>query len=193
MKTTRQVLVLLGHPAPQSLCRSLAESYAEGARQSGATVTILDLAALDFDRLADPRTVKTLEPDIQRAQDLIREAAHVAVVYPVWWGSAPAALKSFVDRAMTSGFAFNYGENGLPVKLLKGRTARILLTMDSPSFWHRFVYRGSAITWLRWATLWFSGFKVLRTREFCRVRTATPDRISAWLENAKALGSRDAG
>lgn len=193
MKTMQQVLILLGHPAPTSLCRSLAEAYAKGARGAGATVHVLDLAALQFDRLADPRQVESLEPDLQNAQKLIQDATHVAIVYPVWWGSAPAALKSFVDRTMLSGFAFSYGPNGLPVKLLKGRSARILITMDSPSLWHRIVYRGSAVTWLRWATLWFSGFKVLKTREYCTVRTSTPERIDQWLRATEALGAQDAG
>jgi putative NADPH-quinone reductase len=147
---------------------------------------------LQFDWKADPRTITSLEPDILLSQTKIKNANHVVWVYPLWWGSAPAVLKAFVDRVFISGFAMQY-ESGkpMPKKLLGGRTSQIIITMDSPSFWHALMYKRSGTTWLRWATLWFSGFKTTKPWEVTGVRESTPERRSGWLAKAKELGARD--
>lgn len=187
MAEFKKVLVILSHPSSDSLCASLARAYAEGAGG-----TLLDLNSLQFDWNLDPRKVAQLEPDLIRAQKLISEAEHLAFVYPLWWGSSPASLKAFIDRTFLTGYAFRYKPNGFPEGLLKGRSARILLTMDSPSWWHRWVYRRSGTTWLRWATLWFSGIKVRKTKEFNGVRKASKEQIESWLLDIRRMGHEDA-
>lgn len=192
MNQSPKILIVLGHPAPSSLCQSLAESYASGAKEAGASVDLLNLSSLSFDHLADPRLVSSMEPDLVRAQELIKNASHLVLVYPIWWGSTPALMKAFVDRVFTTGFAYRYNEKGMPVKLLSGRTARIMITMDAPSLWHKVFYRNSGTTWLRWATLWFSGFRVKGISEFCKVHKAESAQFTAWLKAARDLGRREA-
>lgn len=188
----KNICIVLGHPAPKSLCRSLAESYAEGARAAGANVRFIDPSSLNFDALADPRGKPALESSIVEAQGWIRESEHLVFVYPVWWGAAPSSLKSFIDSTFTTGFAYQYTTGGRWDKLLAGRTGQILVTMDAPSWFHRLVYRGSAVTWLRWAVLWFTGVKAQRTQEFCGVRDANAAKIAGWLAAARQLGQKAA-
>lgn len=188
---TRRILVILGHPAPASLNQALAEAYAEGARSAGAEVVLLPTASLAMDALADPRTVADLEPDLVTAQGLIQAADHLAFVYPLWWGAAPTTLKAFIDRTFLTGFAFRYNAKGQPEKLLKGRSARILLTMDGPWWFHRWMYRNSGITWLKWATLWFSGIRTVGVEFIDKVRTSSPERLADQILRARRLGERD--
>jgi len=47
-----------------------------------------------------------LEPDLLKAQELIKWADHLVWIYPVWWGSIPAIMKGFIDRVFLPGFAF---------------------------------------------------------------------------------------
>lgn len=54
-------------------------------------------------------------------------ADELVFVFPIWWGDAPAILKNFIDCNFHSGFAFRY-ENGRPIGLLKGKSARIIAT-----------------------------------------------------------------
>ena len=73
-----RILVLDGHPAPASLCRSLAQRYADAAREAGHELRVVHLHDLDFDAdfgLAGYGTTKPLEPSLQKFQDDLRKAA----------------------------------------------------------------------------------------------------------------------
>ncbi|MEI7577444.1 MAG: NAD(P)H-dependent oxidoreductase [Armatimonadota bacterium] len=187
--TQKSVLIILGHPQAGSFNEALAKSYHAGAVEAGASAEILRVSDLEYAWKADPRPISELEPALIEAQHKIKQADHVVWVYPLWWGSAPAALKSFVDRVFISGFAMQY-ESGkaLPKKLLIGKTSRIIITMDAPSYWHALMYKRSGTTWLRWATLWFSGFKTTKAWEVAGVRESTSEQRETWLAKARAMG-----
>ena len=44
----------------------------------------------------------------------------------------PALMKVFFDRVFLPGFAFKYRGGSVPDKLLTGRTAHLMVTMDTP-------------------------------------------------------------
>lgn len=89
---------------------------------------------------------QTLEPDLLEAQRQIHWAEHLVFVYPVWWGGIPALLKGFFDRVFLPGFAFKYrNRSQLWDKLLKGRTADLLVTLDTPPWYFRWIYGAPAI------------------------------------------------
>lgn len=189
---TKKILILLGHPTRDSLCGALADSYAKGVEAGGGDAEVVHAASLKIDFLADPRSVRELEPDVLELQHKITDASGVVWVYPMWWGTAPAALKGLVDRVMIAGFAFKYKENSpLPEKLLTGKFARIFVTMDSPVIWHWLVYKFSATQWLKWATLWFSGFKVRGVHQFPMVRASSASKREQWLRQAFEAGKKD--
>jgi NAD(P)H dehydrogenase (quinone) len=45
-------------------------------------------------------------------------------------------MKNFIDSNFHTGFAFRY-ENGKPIGLLKGKTARIVTTSGGPAFFYK--------------------------------------------------------
>ena len=72
--------------------------------------------------------------DIEQAREDILWAEHLVVQYPTWWASTPALLKGFFDRTLVPGFAYRYRDTGRGWdKLLAGRSARLLVTMDAPA------------------------------------------------------------
>ncbi|MBI5609919.1 MAG: NAD(P)H-dependent oxidoreductase, partial [Deltaproteobacteria bacterium] len=157
----RRVLVVLGHPRSDSLCSALADAYARAAADAGAEVHRLNLGDLQFDPVLRGGFASELEPDLQRAQTELEWAEHVAWVYPVWWGNLPALLKGFCDRVLLPGFAFRYVQDQpFPTKLLHGRTARLLVTMDSPPWYYRWVIGAPAEKAMIKATLEFCGIGV---------------------------------
>ena len=134
----KRILVLDGHPGPDSLCGALAAAYAEGAIRAGHDVALLRLSDMTFDpdMGAGFDADKPLEPCLAEVQDKIAWCEHLVIVHPMWWGLMPAKLKGLLDRVLLPGFAFRYTSGKmLPDKLLQGRTAEVLVTADSPRWY----------------------------------------------------------
>ncbi|WP_084079256.1 NAD(P)H-dependent oxidoreductase [Demequina sp. NBRC 110057] len=197
-----RIAVIIGHPLPGSLSHALAAAYAESASAAGAEVRTIDLADPSA-ATAHPTTRAQLrhpdagggelDPAVASAIDTVDWADHLVFVYPEWWGSAPAVLKAFVDRVFLAGFAFRYRGDGRGWdKLLTGRTARILHTMDSPRRWNRWVYRDSSLWWLRRATLWYSGVRTVGTTVLTPVRGSSAATRERWIAAAARAGKADA-
>ncbi len=189
-----RILVLDGHPSDTSLCAALSRSYAEGAAATGAEVELLALRDLDFDpHLRVTRDGhQPLEPDLVRAQHALVDADHVVVVSPVWWGSVTALLKGFLDRSLVTRWAYYYDERGMPHGLLGGRSARVVITTDSPGWWLRLLMGDSAVRQLVRSTLRFCGLRPVRTTRIGPVHGSSDERREAWLRRLADLGRRDA-
>lgn len=189
----KNILVILGHPDSQSFCAALADAYMEGANGAGAEVRQLRLGTLDFApiRQSGFSNTQALEPDLVKAQELISWANHIVFVYPNWWGSMPALLKGFFDRALTPGFAFKYHKDS-PMwdKLLKGRTAHLIVTMDTPSWFYRWVWHRPGHHQMKSTILGFCGVKVTRITEFTPVTGSSEAQREKWLLESKEYGSK---
>ncbi|MDN4173134.1 NAD(P)H-dependent oxidoreductase [Nocardioides sp. SOB77] len=189
-----RTLVIDAHPDDRSLCAALAARYADGARAGGAEVELLTLRDLDFDvhLRRGLHADQPVEPDLLRARAALVAADHVVVVAPVWWGSVPALLKGFLDRALERGWAYRYRDNGLPQGLLAGRSARVVVTTDSPGWWLRALMGDSAVRQLRRSTLRFCGLKPVRATRIGQVHGSSPEQREAWLQQVADLGRTDA-
>ncbi len=139
-----RILIIQGHPdrAGGHLCHALADAYEEGARAAGHRVECVEIARLGFPLL---RTKAEFEAgaavaDIVAAQDAIRAAEHLVIVYPLWLGSSPALLNGFLEQVLRPGFAVEPSQRGSHKKLLKGRSARIVVTMGMPALFYRWFY-----------------------------------------------------
>ena len=189
----KRILVLLGHPGQQSFCTALAERYVTAAQQAGHEVRLCRLGALRFDPILHEgyQQIQPLEPDLQQAQADILWAEHLVWVFPIWWGGIPALLKGFLDRVMLPGFAFKYRPGkAFPEKLLQGRTADLLVTLDTPPWYYRWVYHMPGLHQMRRTTLAFCGIRPLKTLTFGPVLGSTAERRERWLEQASRLGAR---
>ncbi len=141
----KNALVLLGHADPDSLNAHLARAYTDAWRTAGGTASLVTLSELAFDPVMRHgyRQEQPLEPDLARVRDAIDDAQHLAWFFPMYWATQPAIVRGFVDRLFIPGWAFRYpakGGNGLPEGLSRGRSARVVVTMDSPSWWYTLAY-----------------------------------------------------
>ncbi len=189
----KRILMILGTPKNVSLCTALGEAYAQGARDKGHVVRQLKLGEMSFDPIlrGGYEQSQILEPDLLEAQRQIHWAEHLVFVYPVWWGGIPALLKGFFDRTFLPGFAFKYrNRSQLWDKLLSGRTADLLVTMDTPPWYFRWVYGAPAHRQMIRTILGFSGIKTRRLSEFAPVRPSSEEQRQSWLRRAESLGSR---
>ncbi|MBU5352756.1 NAD(P)H-dependent oxidoreductase [Paenibacillus barcinonensis] len=188
-----KILIINGHPDPQSYCKALSTSYAEGARKSGASVELIDLSEIEFNpNLRYGYRQRTeLEPDLLKAQELIRWADHLVFVYPMWWGTMPAVLKGFIDRIFLPGFAMRYRENSvLWDKLLKGKSAQLIVTSDTPRLYNALVYGNVGHRLMKTNILKFSGVSPVRVTDISPVRNSTEAFRQKWLDKVKEMGMK---
>lgn len=191
----KKILIINGHPNPNSYCKAMCLFYADGAREAGHSVEMLNLHELRFDPVFygtyNSDISMSLEKDLQEAQKKIKAADHLVVVHPVWWGSVPALLKGFFDRTLLPGFAFKYRkDNPFWDKLLGGKTASILYTSDTPNWVYRYIYGRPSVKMLRDRVLGFCGIKTRLVYGIGPMRNAKPAYLEAKLNEIKMLGRR---
>ncbi|MBS1187797.1 MAG: NAD(P)H-dependent oxidoreductase [Burkholderiaceae bacterium] len=190
---SKRILVILGHHTKDSLCGALADAYAQGAVLAGHEVKRIAVGELAFDPVIRDVTCMNdiREPDLLAAQTAIAWAQHIVLVYPVWWGGPSALLKGFIDRVFTSGFAFRFKENSpFWERLLAGRSAHLLVTMDTPPWYYRWIFRMPGHQLMKRTILEFCGIKPVQITDFAPVRGSSVDKREKWLEQARAFGHR---
>jgi putative NADPH-quinone reductase len=189
----KRILIINGHPDTKSLCSELALRYKKGADAAGAECKMVNLADLTFNPVLTHgyRQRTELEPDLLMMQQEIQNADHLVLVYPNWWGTYPALLKGFLDRTLLPGFAFKYREKGIMIdKLLKGKTARMMVTMDSPKWYYSLFLRNPGHNSMKRGVLEFCGIKPVKITSFDMVRSSDENKRKNWLTVAEKLGSR---
>ncbi len=187
----KKILIIQGHPDVKSLCHALADAYEAGAQATSAQVRRINLHEQKFDPILHQGlgAEQPLEPDLQAAQQDIAWAEHLVFVYPNWWGSMPALLKGFFDRTLQPGFAYKYRKQSSRWdKLLTGRTAQLLVTMDTPGWYYRWVWHRPGHQQMRHTILGFCGIKITRITEFSPVQGSSAVQREGWLSRAMALG-----
>lgn len=186
----KRVAVILGSPDPGSFCRALADEYVTSAEKAGHEVRYFRLGEIDFDPVLRHgyNQRQELETGLKEVQEAISWADHLVFVFPVWWGSMPAILKGMFDRVFLPGYAFKYRKNSsFWDKLLAGRSAQVLMTMDTPPWYFRLAYRSPAQNQIRRTILEFTGIKPVAISTFGPVRYATKSKRQRWLDKAGAL------
>lgn len=188
------VLVIEAHPDAGRFSTALADAYADGASRAGAQVSRLALRDLRFDPILRGgfRGGQILEPDLLDARAAIEAADHLVWVTPVWWGSLPALLKGFIDRAFLPGWAFENTGAALPKGLLAGRTSRVISTMDSPWWWYWLKHGRAAHRSLIASTLNYVGIAKVSETTVYVLRTLDERARKGWLARAAAAGASDA-
>jgi len=190
----KKILIINGHPNPSSFNFGIAESYLKGAFASGAEVETITIAALNFNpNLQFGYQQRTeLEPDLLESWKKIKRADHLVWIHPVWWGGLPAITKGFIDRLFLPGMAFQYRENSVWWdKLLKGKTAHIITTLDQPGWYYRFSYGRPSVNQLKKSTLEFCGVKPVKVSYIGIIKTATDFQREKWLQEVYDFGLKN--
>lgn len=189
----KRILVILGHPARESFGEALAKAYAKGARDAGAEVRELSLRDMRFDmNLREGYNAKQpLEPDLLAAQEALIWAEHLVFVYPIWWGGPPALLKGFIDRLFLPDFAYRFRPNSpMCDGLLAGRSARLLVTMDTPPWYFKWIYRAPGHHQMKRTILGFCGVKPVRITDVGPVKGTSQKQRERRVAQCHELGRK---
>lgn len=177
------ILLLDGHPDAGRLTTHLLDVYAS-ALPTSAEVTRIAVRDLAFSpvlrRGYKQRT--DWEPDLHRLAELLDACDHVVVAFPMWWGAEPAELKGLIDRLFLPKFTFAY-HVGDPWwdKLMVGRSADLIVTMDTPPFVLKWYHGNPVIRRWKGQVLGFCGFAPVRTLSLGPVGEETaPRALHKW-------------
>jgi len=189
----KKILIIDGHPDSGSLCTALAKRYKNGADSVGSDCELIRLAELDFSPILKygyrKRTV--LEPDLEKTWESISKADHLVFVYPNWWGTYPSLLKGFIDRIFLPGFAFDYQEKSpLPKKLLVGKSARLIVTTDTPNWYYNIVYGRPGHNSMKKNILNFCGIKPVKIKTVGIVKNSNDSKREEWLNKIEQMGTK---
>lgn len=161
----RKIVVINGHPDPsgERFVAALVGAYLQGASETGHQIRRIDVGEINLKpvhsmaEFAGPATAQAIG-----LQETIAWAEHLVIVYPLWLGGPPAVLKAFFEQVFRYGFAL--GREGMQIKgLLKGRTARVVITMGMPAPIFRLVFDAPGLKAVTRGILMTCGFGPVRS------------------------------
>ena len=189
----KKIVIIYGHPLEDSYCTQLADAYAKGALDCGAEIRKLELSKMDFDPVLRYGYKKRMveESDLIWSKESIVWADHIVFAYPVWWGTMPSLLKGFVDRVFTPGYAFNYVKGSrFNEKLLKGKTARVIVTSDAPSWYIGLIWKGITKIQIKQTILNYCGVSPVKYTHYGSVKWQDSVKLNQWMEKTYQFGYR---
>lgn len=186
---TRRILVLQGHPdgGERHFGHALANAYADAAAAEGHEVRRVEIANLTFPVLRTRAAWEgELPPGLREAQAAIGWADHIVLVFPLWLGTMPALVKAFLEQVLRPGFALGTA-GGRWEKKLRGKSARVVVTMGMPALFYRCFFLSHGVRGLERSILKFCGISPVRETFIGLVEGGERRRQRA-LEKLRALG-----
>jgi len=190
----KKILVIDGHPDRDRnrFQHALMGAYVEAARAAGHDVRTLAVSEMTFPLLSGVEEFERGTPPaaIAAAQQSVGWADHLVIGFPLWLGGAPAKLKGFFEQLFRPGFAFEAKGTRLPRRLLRGKSARLVVTMGMPSIFFELVYRAHGTKAVERNILAFCGFKPVRSTLIGGLGNMPDARRAAWLGKLARFGSK---
>jgi len=187
----KSIVIINGHPNKNSFNYALSTSYFEGASSSNTTISQINITDLTFNPSLEHgyQQRMELEPDLQTSIEKIKNADHIVWVYPTWWGGFPGIMKGFIDRTFLPGIVFQpIKGKPFPKQLLKGKTARIIVTSDTPRWYDYLVLKSPGLNQLKKGVLGFCGVKSIKVTYIGPLKTSKKEYREKYLIKVNELG-----
>lgn len=151
MAGKKKILIVLGHPEPNSYNAALAATAVETLEGMGHEVRVSDLYAKDFDARAnrgdftvtgDPDYFAVMAEqanafkkdgfaaDVQAEIELLQWCDALVLQFPIWWFGMPAILKGYMDRIFVPGVTYGRGK-WYEIGPMAGKRALVSCTADA--------------------------------------------------------------
>jgi putative NADPH-quinone reductase len=186
-----RIAVIVGHARKDTFCEALGNAYVEGARAAGHSVEMFVTSRMSFDPILHEGydRVQALEPDLVAAHSAIMQADHLVLIFPLWLGTLPAIFKGFLERVLQPDI-IGPAREGRFVPLLKGKSARVIMTMGMPGLVYRWWYGAHALKMLKRNILEFLGVTPVRSTLFGMIGAVGAGQLDDWVEEVRALGGK---
>jgi putative NADPH-quinone reductase len=190
-----KIAIIIGNAMLDSFSEALGQAYLRGAQAGGHDVTLIALARLQFDAVLREgyRREQPLEPDLVQARAALFGCDHIVLIFPLWCGDMPAILKGFIERVLQQDLLAIEASHGKKDRfILKGKSARIVMTMGMPAWFYRWYFGAHALKLLKRNILQFTGVKPVRTTLYGMIEAVGDAKRKQWLRDMEILG-RTAG
>lgn len=192
---SKRIAIIQGHPDATEVHygHHLMAAYARGAASAGHETRLIEVAKLGFPLLPGKQEWEhgATPPAIAAAQQTIAWAEHLVICYPLWLGGMPAILKGFFEQVARPGFAFASPDSGQRwKKLLKGKRARIVVTMGMPALIYRWYFGAHSLKSLERSILGFVGIGPIRSTLIGMIEQPDNSRRERWLQTLAELGRK---
>ena len=130
-------LVVVAHPAVDSFTMELARTYVLELDKLGHGHRTHDLYRMGFNPVLAAHELLPIgadhpaDADVTQAQNDIRVADVLTVIYPLWWLSMPAMMKGYIDRVFACGFAYE-SHSGVVHGFLSGKKSVLITISGEP-------------------------------------------------------------
>ena len=178
-------------PSPERFCHALAQAYQGAAENAGHAVSRFNAGQLEIPFLDSAAAFAQAPPAaLTPVREALAGADHLVLIYPLWLGSLPAKAKALLEQVARGGFLLDTGGDSSkwPAQKMKGKSARVIVTMGMPGFAYRLFYGSHSLKGLEAGVLKISGFKPVRDTVLGGVETG-PERRAKMLETVARLGS----
>ena len=142
----KKIILIYGHYNDKSFNSAIKNTFLKSAEEKGHKVDCIDLYKEKFNPVYD---LEEDAPDVLKYQEMVTESDVITFVYPTWWFRAPAIIEGWIDRVMTTPYAYTFkkfkiteteiverfvGNFGRPIGKLTDKKAIIIQTYGSPQF-----------------------------------------------------------
>ncbi len=191
----KRILIVQGHPDPAAghFAQALQAAYADAAVAAGHELRHINVAELDFPLLRSKQDFYNgaVPASLLASQQALEWSEHLLLIYPLWLGSMPALLKAYLEQVLRPAFAFaEVSGKGFPHGRLRGRSARVVVTMGMPGLAYRWFYRAHSVKSVQRNILQFSGFSPVRSSVIGSVESTDAALHQHWLQVMAKLGSK---
>ncbi|HKJ88834.1 MAG TPA: NAD(P)H-dependent oxidoreductase, partial [Gammaproteobacteria bacterium] len=180
------ILIILGHPNPDSFNAAIAETVRETISAAGGRYLVHDPYQDGFDPVLSFR--KSSDPLTKRYVRDLRDVRGYVVIHPTWWGQPPAMLKGYLDLVFQEEVAYRFAEGGwrgTPEGLLAGDAALVLNTADNPPEASEGAFGDPLDRIWRECVFGPCGVERVERRVFAPVGGSTPEQRERWLGEAR--------
>lgn len=188
------VLVVFCHPRRDGFSGAVLDAFCSGLQSARHGVELADLYREGFDPRLQPEDYAQFEgrpmpADVLAEQARVERADALAFVFPVWWWSFPACLKGWLDRVLSSAWAYSFTP-GLSRGLLPNKPTLLICVAGSrASTYAKYGYDLAMRTQIEIGILGYCGIRDVSTQFFYEVDDDAEAR-PLYLEQARHLGEQ---
>ena len=186
-----KIAIVVGNPMTDSYSEALGQAYKRGADSGGHEAKLFVLSRMAFDPIlrGGYRHLQPFEPDLVAAHAALLACDHMVFIFPLWCGDMPALMKGFIERVLQPDLlAIQGSHDRASWSILKGKSARIIMTMGMPGWFYWWYFGAHALKLLKRNILHFTGVSPVRSTVYGMVVGVGDDKRKQWLREVEALG-----